>query len=132
MHFAEAHAAQPFNEDSHALECPQLGAELVGHGALEQRGTQRIELLAIQLRRPARDHRAQCAEAALIESSLPGVRGLPRHTNQLGGLCRSCPPASTALRAPDCGGLRPSCPCTASPIKYLIGERTTALPIVMD
>jgi hypothetical protein len=37
VHFAEAHAVQPLDDGAHPLERPQLGAEVVGHGAFQQR-----------------------------------------------------------------------------------------------
>jgi hypothetical protein len=78
---AEAHAIQPLDEDAHAFERPQLGAEVVGHGALEQGLAQRIELLGVEPRRAARGHRAQRVNAAFIEPGLPRVRGLPGHAH---------------------------------------------------
>ena len=86
VHLAEAHSVQAFDEDAHAFERPQLGAEVVRHRTLQQRAAQRRKLPGIELRRTARGHRAQRLDAAFIEPGLPGVRGLARHTHRFGCL----------------------------------------------
>jgi hypothetical protein len=99
VHLAEAHAVQALDEGAHALERPQLGAEVVGQGALEQGAAQRGELPGIELCRSARGHRAQCVDAAFIEPGLPCVCGLARHAHRLGSFRRALARQHQASRA---------------------------------
>lgn len=51
VHFIEMHAVQALDEGAHALEHARIDAEAVGHGALQQRRPQRVELFGVELRR---------------------------------------------------------------------------------
>jgi len=122
MDLAEAHAVQPFDEGPHPFEGPQLGAEAVGNSALQQPRTQRVELLGVELPRTTRGHRAQGLDAAFIKPGLPRVRRLPCHAHRAGrlrGRLASQHQPSSAHHA--CAWLRPSWPCTDSPITLMIG-----------
>jgi beta-lactamase class A len=83
-----AHTVQPFDEDAHPLERPQLGPEAMRGGLVQQRAPQRLQLFIAQPSRPAAcGHCSQRVDAALSQYRLARVRGLARHTHCLRGLC---------------------------------------------
>lgn len=87
---------------THALERPQFGAKAVLRRFLQERTSQRLQLLLIQARRSApRGHCPQGVHATFIEHRLPRVRGLPCHTHRLCRLrrCLSCQQHSACLQS---------------------------------
>jgi hypothetical protein len=89
LRLAELDTVQTFDDHANSLERPQLSAEAMLSGFVQQRPSQRLQLLAVQTSRAAtRGHSAQRVDATLIEQRLPCVRGLPRHADRMRRFCR--------------------------------------------
>ena len=65
---AKAHAMQPLDDSTHALERPQLGAKAMLGRLLQDGPSHRCKLLRIKLGRPAwLRNGPECIDAALIK-----------------------------------------------------------------
>ena len=113
LRLAELHAVQPLDNDTDALERPQIGAKAVLGGLLQNGAAHLVKLARVELGWPTpTGHRTQSFDAAFIQQPLPCVHRLARDAHRqrhFGG---------TLAREQHASGAQPLLRCFVQPLLH--------------